>query len=85
MCLIKRTGKNLNDRPYRSGVSCSECSEGLSCRRNQCFRQSPVKMYSHSPVAVDSAQSPKPTTSLSEEVSIVIILNMFILLLCLAA
>uniref|UniRef100_A0A5K3G5B0 SCP domain-containing protein n=1 Tax=Mesocestoides corti TaxID=53468 RepID=A0A5K3G5B0_MESCO len=85
MCLIKRTDGNLNDRPYKSGVSCSECSDGFSCRRNQCFRQSPLKMHSHSPVAVDSAQSPKPSTSLSEEVSPVIILNMFILLLCLAA
>uniref|UniRef100_A0A5K3FCM5 Pacifastin domain-containing protein n=1 Tax=Mesocestoides corti TaxID=53468 RepID=A0A5K3FCM5_MESCO len=85
MCLIKRTEGNLNDRPYKTGVSCSECSDGFSCHRNQCFRQSPLKMYCHSPGAVNSAQSPKPTTSFSEEASPVIILNMFIASFCLAA
>uniref|UniRef100_A0A5K3FV60 SCP domain-containing protein n=1 Tax=Mesocestoides corti TaxID=53468 RepID=A0A5K3FV60_MESCO len=37
MCLYKPSDKRLNERPYKSGASCSECPEGYTCRSKQCF------------------------------------------------
>uniref|UniRef100_A0A5K3G163 SCP domain-containing protein n=1 Tax=Mesocestoides corti TaxID=53468 RepID=A0A5K3G163_MESCO len=58
VCLFRRIGGYLTDRPYKSGMSCSECPNGFACERKQCFKKpSPV------------THSPSPTTSISTMLS----------------
>uniref|UniRef100_A0A5K3FGR5 SCP domain-containing protein n=1 Tax=Mesocestoides corti TaxID=53468 RepID=A0A5K3FGR5_MESCO len=74
ICLLKKNGGNVEERPYKRGESCSECPDGFSCYHKQCFDNS-------SPVT----QSPSPTTSISTTLSPFLIANMVILVFCLNA
>uniref|UniRef100_A0A5K3FMJ5 SCP domain-containing protein n=1 Tax=Mesocestoides corti TaxID=53468 RepID=A0A5K3FMJ5_MESCO len=40
VCLYKPAGNLPNERPYKQGVSCSECAQKSSCFRNQCVPKS---------------------------------------------
>uniref|UniRef100_A0A5K3FSB0 SCP domain-containing protein n=1 Tax=Mesocestoides corti TaxID=53468 RepID=A0A5K3FSB0_MESCO len=43
MCLYKPSERYFQERPYKSGVSCSECPEGYICRTKQCFSNSGLR------------------------------------------
>uniref|UniRef100_A0A5K3FXW6 SCP domain-containing protein n=2 Tax=Mesocestoides corti TaxID=53468 RepID=A0A5K3FXW6_MESCO len=43
MCLYKPADKLLDERPYKSGTSCSECPKGYICRNKQCFFNSSLR------------------------------------------
>uniref|UniRef100_A0A5K3F475 SCP domain-containing protein n=1 Tax=Mesocestoides corti TaxID=53468 RepID=A0A5K3F475_MESCO len=38
-CIYRPAPKELHERPYKSGVSCSECPGASTCHRKQCLKK----------------------------------------------
>uniref|UniRef100_A0A5K3FRU5 SCP domain-containing protein n=1 Tax=Mesocestoides corti TaxID=53468 RepID=A0A5K3FRU5_MESCO len=41
VCIYKPGDNSLARRSYESGQSCSRCSDGYGCQRNQCYKETP--------------------------------------------